>query len=105
MQLGDDRNLGQEDPDALIGTQVGPFVIMRLLGEGGLGKVYVAEHGILKTRRVVKVLSPLLTQNVWLVRRFVNEARAVAKLHHRNLIQVHDVGQLASGAWFMVLDY
>lgn len=105
MPLGDDRNLGQAEPDALIGTQVGSFVILRLLGEGGMGKVYVAEHAILKIRRVVKVLSPLLTQNVWLVRRFVNEARAVAKLPHRNLIQVHDVGQLASGAWFMVLDY
>jgi eukaryotic-like serine/threonine-protein kinase len=117
MQLGDDRNLGRnlgrnpgrnlenEGLDALIGTRVGPLVIERLLGEGSMGKVYVAEHPMLKTRRVVKLLAPQLTQNVWLVRRFVNEARAVARLHHRNLIQVHDVGQLPNGAWFMVLDY
>jgi len=89
----------------MIGTRVGPLVIERLLGEGSMGKVYVAEHSMLKTHRVVKLLAPQLTQDVWLVRRFVNEARAVAKLHHRNLIQVHDVGQLPSGAWFMVLDY
>src|SRR5262249_48231346 len=38
-------------------------------------------------------------------RRFVNDARAAARLRHRNLIQLHDVGRLPNGAWFMVLDY
>ena len=89
----------------MIGTQVGPFTMIRRLGEGGMGSVYLAEHTVLKTRRAVKFLSPQLTQNAQLVRRFVNEARAAATLHHRNLIQVHDVGQLPGGAWFMVLDY
>jgi eukaryotic-like serine/threonine-protein kinase len=109
MRLGDDRYLGSGEPevmpDAMIGTRVGPFAILRPLGEGGMGKVYLAEHTVLKTRRAVKVLSPQLTQNELLVRRFINEARAAARLHHRNLIQVHDVGQLPGGAWFMVLDY
>ena len=89
----------------MIGTQVGPFTIVCPLGDGGMASVYLAEHAVLKTRRAVKFLSPPLTQNPLLVHRFVNEARAAAQLHHRNLIQVHDVGQLPSGAWFMVLDY
>src|SRR4051812_3293662 len=89
----------------MIGTHVGPFTVVGPLGEGGMGKVYLAEHAVLKTQRAVKFLAPQLTQNAVLVRRFVNEARAAAKLQHRNLIQVHDVGQLATGAWFMVLDY
>jgi len=89
----------------MIGTQVGPFTIVCPLGEGGMASVYLAEHAVLKTRRAVKFLSPQLTQNPLQVRRFVNEARAAAQLHHRNLIQVHDVGPLPSGAWFMVLDY
>src|SRR5882762_8289561 len=109
MRLGDDRYFGSGEPaavpDAMIGTRVGPFVILRLLGKGGMGRVYLAEHIVLKTRRAVKVLSPQLTQDELLVRRFINEARAAARLHHRNLIQVHDVGQLPSGAWFMVLDW
>jgi len=89
----------------MIGTHVGPFTVVGPLGEGGMGKVYLAEHAVLKTQRAVKFLSPQLTENAVLVRRFVNEARAAAKLQHRNLIQVHDVGQLETGAWFMVLDY
>jgi serine/threonine-protein kinase len=67
--------------------------------------MYLAEHAVLKTRRAVKFLSAQRTQNPLLVQRFVHEARAAARLQHRNLIQVHDIGQLASGAWFMVLDY
>src|SRR5688572_6953374 len=89
----------------MTGTQVGPFTIVRPLGEGAMGSVYLAEHTVLRTRRAVKFLSPQLTRNEQLVPRFVNEARAAATLHHRNLIQVHDVGQLPNGAWFMVLDY
>jgi len=105
MRSGDERDLGSGEPDALIGAPVGPFTIVRRIGEGGMARVYLAEHAVLHTRRAVKVLSPRLSHHALLVRRFVNEARAAARLHHRNLIEVHDVGQLACGAWFMVLDY
>jgi serine/threonine protein kinase len=105
MRLGDDRHDSNGDPDAMIGARVGPLTLVRLLGEGATGRVYVGEHTVLQTLRAVKLLSPPLTQDAVFVRRFVNEARAIARLCHRNLIQVHDVGQLPSGEWFMVLDY
>jgi len=105
MRLGDDRHDSNGDPDAMIGARVGPLTLVRLLGEGGTGRVYVGEHTVLQAQRAVKLLSPPLTQDAMFVRRFVNEARAIARLAHRNLIQVHDVGQLPSGEWFMVLDY
>jgi eukaryotic-like serine/threonine-protein kinase len=105
MRLGDDRHLGSGEPDAMIGTAVGPFTIVRSIGAGGMSRVYLAEHSVLRTLRAVKLLSPHLAQHALLVRRFVNEARAAARLRHRNLIQVHDVGRLASGVWYMVLDY
>jgi len=89
----------------MIGTQVGPFTVLCPLGESGMGSAYLAEHAVLKTRRAVKFLSPQLTQDPLRVRRFVHEARAAARLHHPNLIQVHDVGQLPSGAWFILFDY
>jgi serine/threonine-protein kinase len=105
MRLRDDRYLGDSDPDAMIGARVGPFTIVRLLGEGGMGKIYVAEHVVLETQRAVRLLSEPLTQNAVRWQRFLDEARAAAQLDHRNLIRVHDVGQLPSGTWFMVLDY
>ena len=105
MRLGDDRHDSNGDPDAMIGARVGPLTLVRLLGEGATGRVYVGEHTVLQALRAVKLLSPPLTQDAVFVRRFVNEARAIARLCHRNLIQVHDIGQLPSGEWFMVLDY
>ncbi len=89
----------------MIGVQVGPLVITRQLGEGGMGAVYLAEHQVLRTPRVVKVLLPQWTQNETVVQRFVNEARAAASIHHRNIIGVHDCGQLPDGSWFIIMDY
>ncbi len=89
----------------MIGTKIGPLVITQLLGEGGMGRVYLAEHAVLRSKRAVKILRSELTKNAMIVTRFVNEARAAASLHHRSLLQVHDVGQLPDGSWFIVLDY
>ncbi|HWU89935.1 MAG TPA: serine/threonine-protein kinase, partial [Kofleriaceae bacterium] len=89
----------------MIGTQVGQLVIQRLLGQGGMGAVYLAEHAVLKTPRAVKVLLPEWTKSKVIVQRFVNEARAAAAIRHRNIVEVHDVGQLPDGQWFILLDY
>jgi len=105
MRLGDDRDLGRDEPDALIGTQIGPLTLVRRLTEGGMGSVYLAEHAELHTQQAVKVLSPHITQNEVLVRRFVNEVRGAALLRHRNLLRAHEIGRLPNGSWFMVFDY
>ncbi len=89
-----------------IGSQIGPFVVLRLLGKGGMGSVYLAEHSLMKDLHAIKILDPQLTQNPAIVTRFVNEARAAAKLRHRNLVRVHNIERLPDdGPWFMVLDY
>src|SRR5258705_454282 len=105
MRLGDDRRLKLGEPNVMIGTRGGPFPMVCPRGNGGRGRGYLAEHGVLKTRRAVKFLAPTLTRNALAMRRFVGDVRAAAQLHHRNLIRIHDVGQLASGAWFVMLDY
>jgi serine/threonine protein kinase len=89
----------------MIGTKIGPYVLLRLLGSGGMGHVYLAEHVVLKDLHAVKILDAQLTQNPQIVTRFVNEARAAARLRHRNLIRVHHIDQAPNGAWYMVLDY
>jgi serine/threonine protein kinase len=88
------------------GSQIGPFVVLRLLGKGGMGSVYLAEHSLMKDLHAIKILDPQLTQNPAIVTRFVNEARAAARLRHRNLVRVHNIERLPDGGpWFMVLDY
>ena len=89
----------------MLGVLVGQLTIKRPLGEGGMGAVYYAEHQVLGTPRAIKVLLPQWTQNAMIVQRFVNEARAAASIRHRNIIGVHDCGQLPDGSWFIVMDY
>ncbi|HEU4727304.1 MAG TPA: serine/threonine-protein kinase, partial [Kofleriaceae bacterium] len=78
---------------------------MRLLGEGRTSRVYLAEHTLLGTWRAVKLLGTQPASDPQRVRRFIHEACVAARLHHRNTIGVHDVGQGPDGSWFMVLDH
>jgi eukaryotic-like serine/threonine-protein kinase len=90
----------------MIGTEIGDLKLIRALGEGGMGCVYLAEHRLLNDFQAVKVLDPRFTQNQEVVRRFLNEGRAAVKLRHPNLVQIHDVGQLPNdGPWYMVMEY
>jgi serine/threonine-protein kinase len=89
----------------MIGTQLGAYLLKTLLGSGGMGRVYLAEHVDMHDLWAVKVLSDELNHRPDIVVRFVNEARAAAKVRHRNLIRVVHVGQTPSGLWYMVLEY
>jgi len=89
----------------MIGTTLGQLTITHQIGEGGMGAVYVAEHRVLRTKHVVKVLLPHWTQNAIIVQRFVNEARAAAAIKHRNIIQVQDCSQLPDGQWYIVMEH
>jgi serine/threonine protein kinase len=73
---------------AIIG---GAYKIIKLIGRGGMGEVYLAEHQMLDKRCALKVIPPeQVTEIGWL--RFQTEAKAVAKLDHVNIVQVSDLG-------------
>jgi tRNA A-37 threonylcarbamoyl transferase component Bud32 len=90
--------------DALsVGTIIAGYRIESALGAGAMGQVYRATQ--LSMNRVVafKVLSPKLAANRKFRERFVREARAAGRLHHPNLIAVHDVGE-ADGLMFFSME-
>jgi serine/threonine protein kinase len=89
----------------VIGTKIGFYEITKQLGQGGMGAVYLAEHARIGNRKVVKVLLPEYSQNEQVVRRFENEARAAARLHHRNIITIDDFGLLPSGQWYILMPF
>jgi serine/threonine protein kinase len=89
----------------MIGTQIGQLTITRKLGEGGMGAVYLAQHHILETLWVVKVLLPKWSQDGTMVQRFINEAKAASSIAHASIIEVGDCGQLADGTWYIVMKY
>jgi serine/threonine protein kinase len=74
----------------MIHTNIGNYKITRLIGEGGMAKVYEAEHEMLGTKVAIKVLNPILSANLQIKERFKNEAKLLASLEHPNIMKVID---------------
>src|SRR4051812_303996 len=76
------------------GFRLGSYVISDLLGQGGMGAVYLAEHTTLRRRVALKVLRGTRGPDARLgVERFLREARAAAALDHPNIVRIYDVAQ------------
>src|SRR5438445_12937732 len=75
-----------------------PFVVVRVLGRGGMGTVYEVEDTALEIRRVLKTLHFDLREREDLIRRMQREARALAKIKHKNVVQIISAGQTADDA-------
>ncbi len=83
----------------------GKYRIERLLGRGGMGTVYLAEHLLLGRVRALKFISSELSQDPALLKRFRREALAASELHHPNVVQVLDLDQAEDGAPFIAMEY
>jgi dipeptidyl aminopeptidase/acylaminoacyl peptidase len=75
------------------GTQLGPYELVSLIGAGGMGEVYKARDLRLGRDIAVKVMPVSFAAEPERLRRFEQEARAVASLSHPNILAVHDIGQ------------
>ena len=95
---------GEVDPR--IGTLLAErYRIDALVGEGGMGAVYSAEHVLMRKRFAVKVLRRELTSVPEVVARFEREAMAAGNIEHPNVAAATDFGKLADGAVFLVLEF
>jgi serine/threonine-protein kinase len=83
---------------------LGDYRILRQLGQGGMGQVYLAEQISLKRKVALKLLRPETANNPVALARFQNEAEAVARVTHANIVQVYQIGQV-DGLVFMALEY
>jgi serine/threonine protein kinase len=98
------RQNGDNDPR--IGQVLADrYRIDRLLGEGGMGKVYAAEHVLMRKRLALKVLHDDLSNVPEVVARFEREARAAANIEHPNIAAATDFGKLPDGAVYLALEY
>ena len=79
---------------SLEGRSIGNYVVKAMLGEGGMGAVYLGEHPLIGKKVAIKVLKEELASNEDVVRRFFNEARAVNDIHHQNIVDIVDFGKM-----------
>ena len=89
------------EPGSLV---AGKLRVERLLGQGGMGTVYVATHVGLDQQVAIKVLDPQLANNAEVVQRFVREARASARLKSDHVCRVSDVGALEDGVPYIEME-
>jgi serine/threonine protein kinase len=96
---------GRPSPDLPPGTVLAErYRIKSTLGEGGMGKVYAAEHVLMRKKLAVKILHRELSGVPELVARFEREAMAAANIDHPNVAAATDFGKLPDGSVFLALE-
>lgn len=94
--------------DPLVGKiLMGRYRVLKILGEGGMGKVYAAEQkmGTAVRRVAIKTLHTELGQDPQLVARFLRECETVIELHHPNTVQFFDFGEMEDKTLFIVMEF
>ena len=81
----------------MIGLRLNNYEVVSLLGEGGMGTVYLARHTFMGRRAAIKFLRPELLRDASIVARFLDESRATNAIGHPNIIDIIDVGLLSDG--------
>ena len=86
-------------------TLEGRYKIIKTVGEGGMGTVYLAEHMLIKRRVAIKILRPELAADSAVVERFMNEARAAGAIGHPHIVESTDMGFTRDEVPFIVFEY
>ncbi len=111
MTFQDEPATAESNPESASAASVlntvigGRYQVRRLIGEGGMGRVYEAEHIDIGRRVALKILHPAYSQTPDLVERLRREARAASKISHPNVVDVTDSGTTPDGAFFFVMEY
>jgi serine/threonine protein kinase len=91
-------------PPLTPGTRFGPYRILGLIGEGGMGQVYQAVQGMLERTVALKVMRPELAKDPQFAERFLREARAAASICHQSVVVIFDAGE-QDGQLFMAFQF
>ena len=84
---------------------IGQYKILRTLGAGGMGTVYLGEHLLLGRRAAIKTLLPSLSSHREIVDRFFTEARAISAISDPGVVQIFDFGYHVDGTAYIVMEF
>ena len=103
----DGTPLRATDPgDALVGQVIAErYRIVSKLGEGGMGRVYLAEHVRMGRKCAVKMISPEMARTEAAIARFNREASNASQINHSNVAQVYDFGEGPGGALYLAMEF
>jgi serine/threonine protein kinase/TolB-like protein/Tfp pilus assembly protein PilF len=100
------RSLADSQPEGLVeGQSISHYSVIRSLGAGGMGEVYLAEDTRLRRRVALKLLPASFTSDSERVRRFEREAHAASSLNHPNVCTIHEVVETEDGRPSIVMEY
>jgi serine/threonine protein kinase/Tfp pilus assembly protein PilF len=86
------------------GSRLDRYEVLSLLGEGGMGEVYLAQDSRLRRKVAIKLLPAEFTRDADRVHRFQQEAYAASALNHPNIITIYEIGEV-DGTWFIATEY
>ncbi len=91
--------------EAFEAKQLGQYRLKQLIGAGGMGEVYLAEHNLLKRPCVIKLIQAEKAGDPRTLARFQREVRSTAKLSHWNTVEIFDYGHTQDGTFYYVMEY
>jgi serine/threonine protein kinase len=94
-----------EQDDELIGRTIGSYQVVKPLGKGGMGAVYMAEHPVIGSRVAIKFLHPQYATDKKIVDRFFNEARAVNVIGHDNILKIIDLNVTDDNRHYFIMEF
>ena len=98
------EQLSAYDTAKMLGSVIERWKILRKIGEGGMGRVFEAEHTEIGRRVAIKILHPVYSRTPEVVARFRMEARAASRIGHPNIIEVTDSGTTVDGSLYFVME-
>ncbi len=102
--MGESQTIHGHDP--LVGSMVGGrYRVKDLLGEGGMGQVYLAIHEAIEKPVALKILRPEYSRKADIVTRFQQEAISASRIKHPNVLDVFDFGQTVGGCFFLAMEF
>jgi eukaryotic-like serine/threonine-protein kinase len=99
------KTIGALRTEAFEAKQLGQYRLRRLLGAGGMGEVYLAEHQLLKRPCAIKLIRPEKAGEPQALARFEREVQSAARLSHWNSIEIFDYGRTNDGVFYYVMEY